>query len=102
MTEEAQQLLYRRILGRVRRHSPQHRLRLLLQRRKLIEHRGVEHGIGSMLERLNPFLLALSDRRPALYRRLRRTSAGLEITADAAEQTVHGSRHPMFAVERDG
>ena len=99
--QELQQSVSLSILVAVFGHLLQQRFCLHLENSQLVEHGRIEHGIGILLERENPLVLASTYRRPSVNRVLSRDATIFVIAYDAAQQTVVGCRDVVVIVEQN-
>ena len=80
-------------------HLLQERQSLILQSRKLKKQSGIEHYVGILLIRENPFFFSRSHTGPTAYGFLRRVSAIFVVPYNAAQKAVVGCGNVIVVVE---
>ena len=100
--EELQQPISLSILHAVLRNLFQERDGLLANDSQFEDHGSVEHGIGLLLVREYPAVLAPTDAGPAQDGVASGHAAVLVVADDASQQPVVGGRDVVVVVEKDG
>lgn len=84
------------------RNLLQQRLGLRFDNRQLVEHGRVEHHVGILLIRKDPFVFARSDAGPAANGLPGVHATILIVADDAPQKAIVGSRDVVVVVEKDG